>query len=108
MWCLRWYRSGRVDVSEMDHAHSLQLASLPPALRDMCLPGNSPQASVSSSVIDGGTAAKLMAGSALYSGRDRAMVGFGCACGWVWMWAWGLGVGGASHVACTMRLEARV
>lgn len=32
------------------------------------------QASVSSGVVDGGKAAKLMAGSSLYSGRDRAMV----------------------------------
>lgn len=29
---------------------------------------------MSSGVVDGGKAAKLMAGSALYSGRDRAMV----------------------------------
>lgn len=32
---------------------------------------------MSSAVVDGGKAAKLMAGSALYSGRNRAMV---CVC----------------------------
>lgn len=54
------------------------------------IPRKFPQASVSSSVIDGGKAAKLMAGSALYSGRDRAMVGVV----WVWMGVdVGVGVG---------------
>ncbi|CAM9757396.1 unnamed protein product [Ectocarpus sp. 8 AP-2014] len=36
--------------------------------------GKSLTASVSSGVVDGGKAAKLMAGSSLYSGRDRAML----------------------------------